>query len=114
MFTVMVGLDRSGNSRNRNPLARRYSVMPSTVATLVTPAGSLGAAGAFASGFDWANAPPLQRTSAKRNAMNVRMVALSEAASPRFVETDAARDRDVEALDRAEHGNRHERVAGFL
>src|SRR5688572_25965454 len=40
MFTVMVGLELSGNSRTCRPLERRYSVMPSTLVTRVTPAGS--------------------------------------------------------------------------
>src|SRR5258708_33157440 len=40
MLTVMVGFDGSGNSSTLRPLARRYSVMPSTVVTRVTPAGN--------------------------------------------------------------------------
>src|ERR1700693_1527747 len=37
MLTVTVGFDGSGKSRTFSPLARRYSVMPSTVPTLVMP-----------------------------------------------------------------------------
>src|SRR5262245_1322202 len=46
-FTVTVGLPGSGKRRTRRPLARRYSVMPSTVVTL---SGLPGAAGAAAFG----------------------------------------------------------------
>src|SRR3546814_8096311 len=46
MLTVVVGLDASGASSTRSPLASRYSVMPSTEATSVTPAGT-GAAPAW-------------------------------------------------------------------
>src|SRR5689334_7431173 len=35
MFTVTVGFDWSGKSSTLRPLGRRYSVMPSTVVTLV-------------------------------------------------------------------------------
>src|SRR5258706_9216684 len=42
MLTVTVGFDASGKRRTFNPLARRYSVMPSTVVTRVTPAGRPG------------------------------------------------------------------------
>src|SRR5512142_458320 len=34
MFTVMVRFDASGKRSNLSPLGRRYSVMPSTAATL--------------------------------------------------------------------------------
>src|SRR5690242_3612824 len=51
MFTVMEGWVASGKRRTRRPLARRYSVMPSTEVTL-TGAGSAAlrvrTAGAFA------------------------------------------------------------------
>src|SRR5258706_15484884 len=40
MFTVMVGFEGSGKSSTLRPLARRYSVMPSTVVTRVTPVGA--------------------------------------------------------------------------
>jgi hypothetical protein len=39
MFTVITGFEESGNTRKRNPLSSRYSVMPSTEVTLVTPLG---------------------------------------------------------------------------
>ncbi|MNT12329.1 hypothetical protein D3C72_1472530 [compost metagenome] len=42
MLVVRVGLLASGNSSTRKPLARRYSVMPSTDVTLT--AARLGAA----------------------------------------------------------------------
>ena len=43
MLVVNVGLLASGNSSTRKPLARRYSVMPSTDVTL-TAAARFGAA----------------------------------------------------------------------
>ena len=39
MLTVMVGFDGSGNSRNRRPLGRLYSVMPSTLGPLMARHG---------------------------------------------------------------------------
>src|SRR5579859_7570526 len=39
MLTVMVGLDESGKTRNFKPLSSRYSVIPSTEVTFVTPFG---------------------------------------------------------------------------
>src|SRR5260221_3009685 len=39
MLTVMVSIERSGISRTRRPLGRRYSVTPSIEAPRVTPAG---------------------------------------------------------------------------
>ena len=39
MFTVTVGFDTSGKSSTLRPLARRYSVIPSTVAPFTGPAG---------------------------------------------------------------------------
>ena len=47
MLTVMVGFDGSGNSRNRRPLGRLYSVMPSTRRPLD---GADGRAGRLSSG----------------------------------------------------------------
>ncbi len=45
MFTVIVGFDWSGKSRKRKPFdSSLYSVMPSTLATFVTPLGSGGCA----------------------------------------------------------------------
>src|SRR5689334_7943547 len=43
MFTVIVCFDWSGKSKTRNPLGKRYSVMPSTDVTRVTPRGKAGA-----------------------------------------------------------------------
>src|SRR5471032_1187874 len=40
MLVVRVGLLASGNSSTRKPLARRYSVMPSTEVTLTAAAGA--------------------------------------------------------------------------
>src|SRR3982751_3894695 len=42
MFTVIVGFDWSGNSSTCRPLARRYSVMPSTLVIFETPAIAVG------------------------------------------------------------------------
>src|SRR6218665_403158 len=39
MLTVVVGLESSGTSSTCRPLASRYSVMPSTALTWLTPAG---------------------------------------------------------------------------
>src|SRR5689334_16893760 len=44
MFTVRVALEASGNSSTFRPFASRYSVMPSTEVTLVTPAGTFAGA----------------------------------------------------------------------
>src|SRR6266567_5119444 len=41
MLTVVVGLDESGNNKNRRPFGNVYSVMPSTVGPLV---GMIGGA----------------------------------------------------------------------
>ena len=40
MLTVTVGLESSGSSNSFSPFSRRYSVIPSTVAILLTPLGS--------------------------------------------------------------------------
>jgi hypothetical protein len=48
-FTVIVGFDGSGKSSTLRPFARRYSVIPSTAVTRVTPAGKR--CGAAAAGF---------------------------------------------------------------
>src|SRR2546427_12612053 len=49
MLTVVVGLDESGNNRNRRPFGNVYSVIPSTVGPLVALTdGVLGAAGCCA------------------------------------------------------------------
>jgi len=45
MLTVTFGCDTSGINRTRRPFASRYSVMPSTVVTFVTPAGGCAKAG---------------------------------------------------------------------
>src|SRR6266566_6817587 len=46
MLTVVVGLDESGNNKNRRPFGNVYSVMPSTVGPLVALTGeAFGAAG---------------------------------------------------------------------
>jgi len=46
MLTVVVGLDESGNNKNRRPFGNVYSVMPSTVGPLVAlTGGAFGAAG---------------------------------------------------------------------
>lgn len=37
MFTVMVCLELSGKTKNRNPFGKEYSVIPSTVVNLVAP-----------------------------------------------------------------------------
>src|SRR5438445_8962883 len=44
VFTVVVGLESSGANSTRSPLPSAYSVMPSTLVTFVTPAGSGGSA----------------------------------------------------------------------
>src|SRR6266566_9420601 len=49
MLTVVVGLDESGNNKNRRPFGNVYSVMPSTVGPLVAlTGGAFGAAGCWA------------------------------------------------------------------
>src|SRR2546428_1518601 len=45
MFTVVVGLEASGNSRKRSPLGSVYSVIPSTVDPLVAFTGVAAAVG---------------------------------------------------------------------
>src|SRR5438045_2780525 len=44
MLTVVFACDESGKSNTRKPLARPYSVMPSTVGPCVTPGGSAACA----------------------------------------------------------------------
>src|SRR5436190_6583817 len=80
MFTVIVGFEGSGKSRTLKPFARRYSVMPSTDVTFVTPAGSAeaaegGAARAFgvAAGLASCAAAKRGRKAAVRSATRVRM-----------------------------------------
>src|SRR5947207_10742665 len=49
MLTVVVGLDESGNNKNRRPFGNVYSVMPSTVGPLVAlTGGAFWAAGCCA------------------------------------------------------------------
>jgi len=44
MLTVIIGFEGSGKTKNRNPLSNRYSVMPSTEVTFVTPVGKAACA----------------------------------------------------------------------
>src|SRR6185436_2532444 len=94
MFTVTVGFEGSGKSRNLSPFARRYSVMPSTAVTRVTPAGRVTAAGALAgaaagafggalagAAVGWAGAStPAANTAARNRAGTIRMGILEEGA----------------------------------
>src|SRR5436309_2621505 len=50
-FTVVVCFDESGKSSSRSPLARRYSVMPSTEPVFMMPSGR-GAADGDATGAE--------------------------------------------------------------
>src|SRR5438045_8335318 len=68
MLTVTVGFEASGKSSALRPLGSRYSVMPSTEVTRVTPAGSAALlAGAAAGGGD------LSCASAGNDARNTAM-----------------------------------------
>lgn len=49
MFTVMVCLDWSGNNNTRRPLAKRYSVIPSTEVNLAGEGEAVAGAGATVS-----------------------------------------------------------------
>src|ERR1700722_6115127 len=60
MLIVAVGLLASGEIRTRRPLARSYSVIPSTVAPSVTPCGSCAASGAVAKASIAASRRPLR------------------------------------------------------
>src|SRR5438045_1424797 len=82
MFTVIVGFEGSGKSRTLKPFARRYSVMPSTDVTFVTPAGNAEAAeggavrvfGVAAGLASCAAAERGRKAAVSRTAMSLRMV----------------------------------------
>src|SRR6185369_9686069 len=93
MLTVTVGFEGSGKRRNLRPFARRYSVIPSTAVTRVTPAGRATAAGALAgaaagafggalgAAVGWARAStPAVRKAARNRAGTIRMGILEEGA----------------------------------
>src|ERR1700674_590124 len=60
MLTVVLACDASGNSSTRRPLARPYSVMPSTDGPWLTPGGSAACA--------------LQPKARKKTAANTRLI----------------------------------------
>ena len=60
MLMVAVGLLASGKTSTRRPLARSYSVIPSTVAPFVTPCGSCAASGAATKASNTASRRPVR------------------------------------------------------
>src|SRR3974390_3435034 len=64
MLIVAVGLLASGKISTRRPFARSYSVIPSTVATLVTPCGNWAASGVPAIASAAATAAQPRKTNA--------------------------------------------------
>ncbi|CFN62825.1 Uncharacterised protein [Bordetella pertussis] len=73
MLTVVVGLDASGASSTRRPLARRYSVMPSIEDTSETPAGSDAAPAWKARNDDTNNAFRRRDRSGRRMGMTSKL-----------------------------------------
>src|SRR5580765_847809 len=97
MLTVMVGFDGSGNSRNRRPLGRLYSVMPSTVGPLVARGGAAGALGAgFAAGgacWGWTRVGAVVRTARARLSTR-RSARTADMALLRRVKVEGSRFRE--------------------
>src|SRR5262245_20991761 len=108
MLIVIVGFDASGKSSTLRPLGRRYSVMPSTVVTLVAPgAWAIDAAGAT-------NARLMAKRETKRRRVMAVSGSVSVSAPARLVEYDPARHRDVQALHRSVHRDGNQEVARIL
>ena len=97
MLTVMVGRDASGKSRTRAPLARRYSVTPSTVAIFL--AGS--AAG---------NAETQSRTANKGVKRCTMHLDVGERAGKGLVECGHIGDESVSAAVGIGYGKRDEKL----